>query len=190
MFSKILFSALMTLLPLPSIALAATVTYNLTTTIVQGPGLGLSTQGSVSFDDSYLVTGNEILGPMRNGGVTLTFGLATGGKTVWFTQDKDSDYPTYPQLNFVNFNLTAVNFRLLNKVNGVNLARYGVLEVLFASTLAGNAQSGFQVNAYVRPVDTSPVPLPTGLPLMAAALSGLAFAAWRRAKPQSALVKG
>ncbi|MFA9231656.1 MAG: hypothetical protein ACEQSU_13080 [Microgenomates group bacterium] len=182
MFSKILLFALLAILPLPSASLAATVTYDLTATVVQGPGFGQSTLGSISFDDSFLVIGNEVLAPLSRGGVTVTFGLATGGKTVWFTQNQDSNYPVFPQLSFVNFNLSSVNFQLLHNYNGVSLTKYGVLEVLFGNTLSGDAMSGYYVDAYVREVSTAPVPLPTGLPLFAASLTGLAFAAWRRSQ--------
>jgi hypothetical protein len=186
MFSKILLFALLAILPLPSASLAATVSYKLSATVVEGPGLGLVSVGSVSFDDSYLVTGDEILGPLSNGGVSI----ALDAGFAWFTEFEDSNYPDFPKLTFSQFSLVSIDYWVQNNVNGVDLAQYGILEFAFTNSLTGNPRAGYDVGVIVRPLVPAPVPLPASLPLLALALCAMAFAAKSQAKPKAVLIKG
>lgn len=186
MFSKILILALLAILPLSSAISAATVTYKLSATVVEGPGLGLVSIGSVSFDDSYLVTGNEVLGPLSNGAVSI----ALDAGFTWFTEIEDSNFPDFPRLTFSRFNLVSIDYWVQHNFSGVDLAQYGVLEFAFTNSLTGNAQTGYDVGVIVRPLVPAPVPLPASLPLLALALAAMAFAARGHAKPKAILTKG
>jgi hypothetical protein len=55
-------------------AYSATVTHDLSVTVISGSYTGQTAIGSLSYDDGYLVTGNETLFTMENVGASLSFG--------------------------------------------------------------------------------------------------------------------
>lgn len=145
-------------------AQAVVVTYTFEALITDGPFQSQFAPGSFSFDDSFLVTGNEVLGVAEGLEVSLTF----DGQT--FYKYNDVDWPDYPRLTFSNFNPIALDFLLVDGSNGVAFNDPGLAGTSYFmfSLMAPYGSSDFGAE-----LSLVTVPLPASAWFLGSALVGL-----------------
>lgn len=163
---------------------AATISFWLSAPILGGPLDGVPLDLLISYEDSALTNGNEVLSPDL-GKVSVDPGGLPGFEVF------DVGYPDFPKLTFSNFIPVGFDF-YFDVTTFPDLAREGILAVWVGGDLAtrdafpveetGQTYDGLDVFATFTTVAVAPVPLPAGLPLMALGLGALALLVRRRAR--------
>lgn len=163
---------------------AATVSFWLSAPILGGPLDGVPLDLLISYEDSALTNGDEVLTPDL-GKVTVDPGGLPGFETV------DVGYPDFPKLTFANFIPVAFDF-YFDITTYPDLAFADILAVWVGGDLSsgnaflveetGQTYNGLDVYATYTTVAVAPVPVPASLPLTALGLGTLALLARRRVR--------
>lgn len=159
-------------------------------TIGNGALTGTQGSGTITFDETLLTNfGTEVLAPVGSTtaaieDATLAISFTIGGTT--FNEANDVDFPDFPALLFTDGDLSFVNYVLVDGVNDVDLAPFGLIDAFFSDDLAFDAT----LNAYTVGIEVeyalSQVPLPAGLPLLAVGLGAFGLAKRRAAHKANA----
>ncbi len=136
--------------PMP--AFAAIVTANFTATVIgDAPFTGNIYFGTFSYDDAVLTgAGPETLDPV-SGNVTVAFTFE--GQA--FDETNDSDFNTFPQLEFIDGVPVYIDYLLVEGASGVDFNDPTLASFEFDSFLDPDGAGGFTVDAFVAVV---PVP--------------------------------
>jgi hypothetical protein len=163
---------------------AATLSFWLSAPVLGGPLDGAPLDLLISYDDSALTTGNEVLSPLV-GNLMVSLEGFPGFEMV------DVDYPEFPELRFADFGPVAFDF-LIDVTSLPELAFSGILAIRVAGDVMTSELfplfatemeiDGVPVWVSNTTVELAAIPLPAGLPLLAGGLGLLLLAAGRRAR--------
>lgn len=128
-----------------------------------GAFIGTTATGSLTYDDTFLVIGDEELAP--GAGLTEVL-LSVFGET--YDANNDVNWDDFPILVFSGFTPTLFNLRLEAGINGVVFDPAVVLVVETFELLPGSGNVDYTGRLYIE------APLPGTLSLLALGLFGLA----------------